>query len=608
MKHWGESFSQGVRLLRVVDHDGREQVLSIQIGDTAGWTATRLDPDGATEDVALRRRELRIGRDRGADLVLNDPSLGGQHCRIFERDGQLVLIDRGAAGGTHVNGKRCVEPTVLADGDRIEIGRSLIEVMPGRSQLDIRKVVAQIRHQSTVWSSSDDELRAAFYRELQRQAQLWRERGRPRSRLLPRERLERAIELQSALAVDAEVEAWIAASLRAHRQRQGARWTLAGALPGLVIAALIARPLFAAPPPSDDPEPRPETPAIVEDADAAVVGARCVEVDHEVIEIDTLEDLERYYRVSRRELIDANREALGANLHLVPGTTLKICTVMPLWEREEVDHTVREGETVESIAAHYRTAAVTLRAQLPEGTVLPGELLRLWVPRQPTTRSDYRPAALDLPADASSQGTPQEGTVSNPVKIQGNEAFDVRCPSHAYASSYTYEKLDAAILTLKSAHGYRGQIMVADLSLSEGGQYGRHVSHQSGRDVDIWLPIRGGVYSNTCKEHCGTTWCRPEPEDADWKATWLLIYALLEGDAVEKIFIDQTLMQHLRAGAREAGADEAVIQRNIKPRGARVMHSPAHTHHVHVRFRCAPGEEGCVQRGTRPKSSRRPAR
>jgi pSer/pThr/pTyr-binding forkhead associated (FHA) protein len=80
MTHWGDSFSQGVRLLRIIDHDGREQVLSIRTGE-AGWTTRRIATDGSTEDVTLRRRELRIGRDRAADLVFKDPTVAGQHCR-----------------------------------------------------------------------------------------------------------------------------------------------------------------------------------------------------------------------------------------------------------------------------------------------------------------------------------------------------------------------------------------------------------------------------------------------------------------------------------------------------------------------------------------------
>ncbi|MBK6515916.1 MAG: penicillin-insensitive murein endopeptidase [Polyangiaceae bacterium] len=54
---------------------------------------------------------------------------------------------------------------------------------------------------------------------------------------------------------------------------------------------------------------------------------------------------------------------------------------------------------------------------------------------------------------------------------------------------------------------YRGQIVIGDVSRRDGGPFGRHRSHRTGRDVDIWLPVIGGAYRSDPKcANCGTGW------------------------------------------------------------------------------------------------------
>jgi pSer/pThr/pTyr-binding forkhead associated (FHA) protein len=48
-------------------------------------------------------------------------------------DGALVLDDLNSLNGTWVNGKRIELPTLLAPGDSVGLGTSLIEVTPPRA-------------------------------------------------------------------------------------------------------------------------------------------------------------------------------------------------------------------------------------------------------------------------------------------------------------------------------------------------------------------------------------------------------------------------------------------------------------------------------------------
>ena len=144
---------------------------------------------------------------------------------------------------------------------------------------------------------------------------------------------------------------------------------------------------------------------------------------------------------------------------------------------------------------------------------------------------------------------------------------------------------------------YDGQIIVGDLSLESGGAYGDHASHQTGRDVDIWLPVLGGCYRATpgCG-HCRTPWCRPLASEIDWAATWDLITALRATGAVQNIFLDRSLHPELRAAAKAAGLSAPEVAATIRSEPgavAPVSHSAKHTQHIHVRFRCGPNEPGC---------------
>jgi ABC-2 type transport system ATP-binding protein len=74
---------------------------------------------------------LVIGRE--GDLVIADPEISRRHCVIRVVDGALVLDDLNSLNGTWVNGKRIELPTLLAPGDSVGLGTSLIEVTPPRA-------------------------------------------------------------------------------------------------------------------------------------------------------------------------------------------------------------------------------------------------------------------------------------------------------------------------------------------------------------------------------------------------------------------------------------------------------------------------------------------
>jgi hypothetical protein len=321
-------------------------------------------------------------------------------------------------------------------------------------------------------------------------------------------------------------------------------------------------------------------------------------IEHEVIPGETLKGIATLYTVRPEWLIRWN-PGLALDRPLQPGTLLHVETDRSGERRERRCVTLTRPESWDSLARRIGVDVVTLRAYNARARDIlrVGEVVTYFV-REPGAPGSFvelaRPEVNDL---AFSRGKP---TLADPIDqdlapFPFSPYYELRCPAHAFASSHTIDKLLAALTDLRGR--YDGQLIVGDLSREPGGAYGHHASHQTGRDVDIWLPVLGGCYRATpdC-DHCRTQWCRPLLDEIDWAATWDLIVALRATDAVQNIFLDRSLHPLLRAAARAAGAPGPDVDATIRSEPgavALVSHSNNHTQHIHVRFRCGPDESGC---------------
>ena len=78
-------------------------------------------------DLPLDRDWLVLGRGRGADLVIHEPTISRAHAAVGFREGSFFVQDLGSTNGTFLNGSRR-ERAELADGDEIQIGRLILRV------------------------------------------------------------------------------------------------------------------------------------------------------------------------------------------------------------------------------------------------------------------------------------------------------------------------------------------------------------------------------------------------------------------------------------------------------------------------------------------------
>lgn len=73
-------------------------------------------------------QELTIGRADKCHVVLDDTYVSQVHARIFTRGDSCLIEDLGSTNGTYLNRKRVAGATELQRGDRVKIGKTVLEL------------------------------------------------------------------------------------------------------------------------------------------------------------------------------------------------------------------------------------------------------------------------------------------------------------------------------------------------------------------------------------------------------------------------------------------------------------------------------------------------
>jgi murein endopeptidase len=187
-------------------------------------------------------------------------------------------------------------------------------------------------------------------------------------------------------------------------------------------------------------------------------------------------------------------------------------------------------------------------------------------------------------------GRPNRGRIVNSIALPENKKlYTIRKPEEAFGSSHALHNLQLAIANFRQATGFDRAIVIGAISKKGGGRLRPHSSHQSGRDVDVRLPVDKGV-KGTAAENVS---------QVDWDATWALVSALVATGEIQYIFLSHSRQKYLYRAAKRAGASKDMLERIIQyPRKSGtnngiVRHARGHTSHMHIRFTCAANEGRC---------------
>jgi hypothetical protein len=263
--------------------------------------------------------------------------------------------------------------------------------------------------------------------------------------------------------------------------------------------------------------------------------------------------------------------------------------------REKRTHTVGEGETWGSIAAAWRVETPDLRAW-NYGVREPraGESLTVWFdPGAPWTvfraLGPPTPNDLGVAEGGISVGRPNRGRIRDAVQVPDLPLYTRRNPDILWGSTHAVRQLVQAFAVFRHESGYEGEVIIGSMSRRSGGRFRPHRSHQSGRDVDIRLPLLPGV----APTH------EPNQDEVDWQAAWALVRALVDTGEVHAIYLETGLQRRLYEAARQTGAThEELVEKIQWPRSqegvvAVVRHEKGHDGHLHVRFTCGVQEDRC---------------
>lgn len=78
-------------------------------------------------EVPLDRDWVVIGRGRGADIVIAEPTMSRAHAAIGFDGEHFFVQDLGSTNGTRVNGAP-EQKSSLKDGDEVQLGKLLVKV------------------------------------------------------------------------------------------------------------------------------------------------------------------------------------------------------------------------------------------------------------------------------------------------------------------------------------------------------------------------------------------------------------------------------------------------------------------------------------------------
>jgi LysM repeat protein len=177
-----------------------------------------------------------------------------------------------------------------------------------------------------------------------------------------------------------------------------------------------------------------------------------------------------------------------------------------------------------------------------------------------------------------SLGSANAGALLNGVQATETPLYKPVSPNGAWA---TQETLDFLALALTKVHEQLPDtppLALGDISGRHGGPSRPHLSHQSGRDVDI------AYFYND-----GARWyARGNAKNLDLARNWAFVRALITETDVDLILIDHSIQVLLEQYALEQGEDPTWLSGIFRGAAGQlrpiIRHAPGHATHIHIRF------------------------
>ena len=175
-------------------------------------------------------------------------------------------------------------------------------------------------------------------------------------------------------------------------------------------------------------------------------------------------------------------------------------------------------------------------------------------------------------------GRAHGGVLVAGVRMPEGANWELVSPGLAWGTQETVDALSRAIDAVAARFPNTPKVFIGDLSARRGGHLPPHVSHQSGRDVDISYYLTEGH----------RWYATANGSNLDRARTWHFVRTLIAESDVDLILVDTQIQRILKAYALEIGEDPAwldeIFQVGGKSRRPLIFHAKGHATHLHVRF------------------------
>jgi penicillin-insensitive murein endopeptidase len=177
-----------------------------------------------------------------------------------------------------------------------------------------------------------------------------------------------------------------------------------------------------------------------------------------------------------------------------------------------------------------------------------------------------------------SLGSANAGALLNGVQAAETPYYKPISPGGAWGTQETLDYLSRALQKVHEEFPGTAPLALGDISGRHGGPARPHISHQSGRDVDIAYFYKDGA----------GWYARGTAKNLDLARNWAFVRALITETDVDLILIDHSIQALLERYALDHGEDPAWLSAVFRgaPGQLRpiIRHAPGHATHIHIRF------------------------
>ncbi len=346
----------------------------------------------------------------------------------------------------------------------------------------------------------------------------------------------------------------------------------------------------------------PEAPLVADFDDIRALGSPTEVLEkprwirHRIRYRERVSQIAARYGVRRAKLVEWNELDSAEVYPPKRRRTLKVRARRLPTPRMRVQYIPREGQTWGDIAAQLHVEIPDIRAwNWQRRTPSPTQPVVAWVePSQARTvhpssaTADTQPVEVTIPAGAQSVGRPHRGRLVEGARLPESPLYTRGKTYALWGSTHTLRTLTSALANFRHDTGFSGAVVIGAISRKHGRRFPPHVSHQSGRDIDIRLPVLPGIPRTS----------QPNADEVDWYATWSLVHAFANTGETSMIFLEAGLHRRLYEAARTLGVSREVLAETLswpswKSRAPLVRHASGHDAHLHVRIKCGPDEPRC---------------